>query len=461
MCNTTSTNPIVDNLIASPMFNLSLSSKELFHSNFLAWLGNNPVTKDFFTAVINDLVSGLNLSLTGTWTVEREDQHFDLCIKDKNKNKDQYLLIIENKVKSIPIKKQLDLYVQKKVNGKNLNTKYLLLTLTERFAYRETKIEKSQKYPSNHWIVKTYKDFAVVMRNKLSMVSNDTYLRSILYDYIGFIENLDLLVRAWQDEKEFAKDWDDISKLKDIHAKIQFSRYCEKLKKEYFEKRKEDKCPIFSNIIVYDDDSIPDPKNVDRTKIYVKVYWGYASRGQEGILDIEIPVTCLDKPQIVTGLKTGKNGKVITSPYSIKIQVQGHFYRHVIETNTDIADSPVDDDLINIGRNTPYTEKPVSGLDYFSPNPLLDNQLTNPNYGNCSIFDANPRSLYPVNKGDAKNQIPDKRWPFASYKDQKGRVQFIYQYRKIKKNASIEKVLENITAEVERIVKFLLNRTSP
>ncbi len=148
MCNTTSINPIVGNLIGSPMFNLSLSSKELFHSNFFAWLGNNPDTNGFFTNVINALVYGLNLQPGGNWTVEREDQHFDLCIKDKNKN--QYLLIIENKVKSIPIKKQLDDYVQKRVIGKNKDTKYLLLTLTEKFAYRETKIEKSNDCPSNH-----------------------------------------------------------------------------------------------------------------------------------------------------------------------------------------------------------------------------------------------------------------------------------------------------------------------
>lgn len=70
------------------------------------------------------------------------------------------------------------------------------------------------------------------MQNNLSVVT-DTYLQSILDDYIEFIKNLDLLVRSWQNEEEFARDWDDISKLKDIHAKIQFSRYCEKLKKDY------------------------------------------------------------------------------------------------------------------------------------------------------------------------------------------------------------------------------------
>lgn len=86
--------------------------------------------------MIKDLVNDPYLFPSKNWTIMREDKHFDLCIKDgKGKAKDNYLLIIENKVRSIPIKKQLDEYVQKRVNGKNPNTKYLLLTLTENFSY--------------------------------------------------------------------------------------------------------------------------------------------------------------------------------------------------------------------------------------------------------------------------------------------------------------------------------------
>lgn len=415
------------------MFNLSLSSKELFHSNFFAWLGNNPDTNGFFTNVINALVYGLNLQPGGNWTVEREDQHFDLCIKDKNKN--QYLLIIENKVKSIPIKKQLDDYVQKRVIGKNKDTKYLLLTLTEKFAYRETKIEKSNDCPSNHWIVKTYKDLADVMQNNLSVVT-DTYLQSILDDYIEFIKNLDLLVRSWQNEEEFARDWDDISKLKDIHAKIQFSRYCEKLKKDYLSK--------LPDIEVYDNDFIPEI--IDDNKIYVKVNWGYASKGQEGIFDIEIPVNSLSNPMIVTGLNMDSDGKVI-NPYSIEIQVQGRNYRHVIETHTT---NLMGEALRKIGLSSPYTDH--LGFDFFSDDPSKPN-LHIPNYGNNSLFviptKQKKKELYPVRK-------TIKYWPFASYKDS-----FMYQSRYIQESATIEEVLENIVKEVERIVNFFPKAPTP
>ena len=212
------------------------------------------------------------------WTVMREDKHFDLCIKDgKGKAKDNYLLIIENKVKSIPIKKQLDEYVQKRVNGKNPNTKYLLLTLTEKFAHR-TKIDKAIKTNGspNNWIVKTYKNLASVMWDKQGFVS-DPYLQSILMDYIGFIENLDALVRQWQDEKIFAQKWDKIPKLQDLHAKIQFSRYCEKLKKELLSK--------LPNIEVYDNDFIPEI--IDCSKVYVKSIGVMRARGKKAFLTLK------------------------------------------------------------------------------------------------------------------------------------------------------------------------------
>ena len=383
--------------------------------------------------MINELVKGLNLQSMGNWTVEREDNHFDLCIKEKGK-KGKYLLIIENKVKSIPIKKQLDRYVAENVNGKGPHTKYLLLTLTERFAHR-TKIDK-QFYSSNDWIVKTYKDLAGIMRNKQSLIS-DPYIQSLLTDYIKFIDNLDALVRLWQREEYFAQDWNDITKLKDLHAKIQFSRYCEKLKKEKLSK--------LSSIVVYDDNDIPADVDIDNSKVYVKVSWGYASRGQDGILDVEIPVTSFDNPQIVAGLKKDHEGNPITH-YNIKIQVQGHSYRHVLETNTIFVKKPVGKDLIAIGRNSLYTDP--SRLYFFSLEPQNQN-LPIPNYGNDRIFDNASQRLYPV-----KNHIPTNRWPFASYKD-KGILQFIYQYRKINKDISIDQVLDNIVKEVEQILDYL------
>jgi len=155
--------------------------------------------------------------------------------------------------------------------------KYLLLTLTEKFAHR-TKIDKAIKTNGspNNWIVKTYKNLASVMWDKQGFVS-DPYLQSILMDYIGFIENLDALVRQWQDEKIFAQKWDKIPKLQDLHAKIQFSRNCEKLKKELLSK--------LPNIEVYDNDFIPEI--IDCSKVYVKSIAVMRARGKKAFLTLK------------------------------------------------------------------------------------------------------------------------------------------------------------------------------
>ncbi|MBQ5706558.1 MAG: hypothetical protein IIV73_08105, partial [Bacteroidaceae bacterium] len=43
----------ITDLNNSPMFHLSLSSKELFHSNLLAWLAEDPDTRELFVKVLN------------------------------------------------------------------------------------------------------------------------------------------------------------------------------------------------------------------------------------------------------------------------------------------------------------------------------------------------------------------------------------------------------------------------
>lgn len=88
----------VKTLQDSPLFQLSLTSKELFHSNFLYWLG---VTyQDLFKETFSKL--GCNTAAwPDKWEVEREYKHLDLCVKGPGKRGKIYL-VLENKVKSIP-----------------------------------------------------------------------------------------------------------------------------------------------------------------------------------------------------------------------------------------------------------------------------------------------------------------------------------------------------------------------
>ena len=112
-------------LKTSPMFKLSLSSKELFHSNFLEWLSN--VDQEAFKGLILDM-AGIeeDYEWPNVWRVKREYNNFDLCVvaynQDQYKNKEderidddddfRILFVIENKVKSIPYKEQLERYTR-------------------------------------------------------------------------------------------------------------------------------------------------------------------------------------------------------------------------------------------------------------------------------------------------------------------------------------------------------------
>lgn len=99
-------NKSVNYLKDSPLFNLSLSSKELFHSNFLYWIWK--ISPSAFKDVMNSF--GANTKeWPANYEVRREYENFDLCVLDKG----NILLVLENKVKSIPYKKQLDEYEKK------------------------------------------------------------------------------------------------------------------------------------------------------------------------------------------------------------------------------------------------------------------------------------------------------------------------------------------------------------
>ncbi len=128
------TKRIYSDLNKSPMFKLSLSSKELFHSNFLEWLSN--VDRDAFVKLINIMAgSDHPIEWPDNWRVKREFHNFDLCVVaydesdyrsyDEKGIEDEdnlrILFVVENKVKSIPYKEQLKRYEKE---AKELNDKY-------------------------------------------------------------------------------------------------------------------------------------------------------------------------------------------------------------------------------------------------------------------------------------------------------------------------------------------------
>ena len=99
---------MIEKLNKSTLFRLSLGSKELFHSNFLAWLAENSLA---FNQAIFEFLDPRECCIKPT-TINREKEHIDLWLEYKIEAK-TINVIIENKVKSIPYRSQLDSYAEK------------------------------------------------------------------------------------------------------------------------------------------------------------------------------------------------------------------------------------------------------------------------------------------------------------------------------------------------------------
>lgn len=168
----------INQLKQSPLFNLSLSSKELFHSNFLAWFfeQNRPVASDFFSRKTKFPLGELKY-------VKRENRNMDLVLYFENNSTQQSTSIaIENKIKSIPQKPQLEGY------KKNVNHLYVL------------SIYEPQNFEDYDFI--HYKEIAKLVQRKCKPGEAD-YLSELYKDYSGFISSLLRLTKEWQSMEKF------------------------------------------------------------------------------------------------------------------------------------------------------------------------------------------------------------------------------------------------------------------
>jgi hypothetical protein len=178
----------LNNLKESRLFNLSLGSKELFHSNFIAWLSEKyPCEVGKIFSVFLEGEKPKNYYIQPPL---REKENIDLILKYDDGRE----LIIENKVKSIPYIDQLSKY-----SGKhNSNKTYLLLSLTKpNFIDRNNEVVVGD---SVKWKYCSYEELADMMSD-ISL--EDTFDKLILSDYIDFIKNLSHL------ESIFLVDWEN------------------------------------------------------------------------------------------------------------------------------------------------------------------------------------------------------------------------------------------------------------
>lgn len=176
-------------LKGSPIFNLSLSSKELFHSNLLAWLC------DTYPAYAGNLFAEfLKRRLVGIGSVKtlREWNNLDLVVEFE----DGQSLVIENKVKSLPYERQLEEYAEA-MKGRPY-VSFLLLSLSKPYFLDENGSTITLRNgPAWHYL--SYAGLAGRLQKIQPAVAIlNEYHGQLLADYIGFIRNLDDLNRLFE-----------------------------------------------------------------------------------------------------------------------------------------------------------------------------------------------------------------------------------------------------------------------
>ena len=177
----------------NPMFKFSMSSLELFHSNFLEWLFDQN-----YSAFLKCF--GMEVETNKEYTIEREfclgsnkidgkkkNWITDIAVfaKDKNNDDEKYrselVLIIENKIKSLPSKGQLE--AQAKLSG---NCKKVLLTL----------FDLPTDYILHGFTVVKYKDLIEkdLIENIREQYKDNAYFKPYIDDYCKMVETLQQII---------------------------------------------------------------------------------------------------------------------------------------------------------------------------------------------------------------------------------------------------------------------------
>lgn len=383
-------------LSSSPLFNLSLSSKELFHSNFLAWLAQH--YPDFFIEICKELGCKADWS-NAKWNVKREYMNFDLCITSDKKT----VMVLENKVKSIPTKAQLDEYVEKLKKEYEGNIDLILLSLSTSFPDKQA-IEDEKK-----WQIRNYKDLCTATRKHMQLINNQ-YHKALIEDYCSFVATLHECSESWKvkDSSPFLLPNDNDSNRKelkklriaDLQDKIWYSQLLEKLNSRLEGNNQ------------WDVQSGMDIKKIakDNSACLTKIFTNFGFTHGQGLLEAKIKVT---------------------QDYVLLIQIQGNKYCRAIEW---IKEDQGDHNKFWEMTKDIMNKKGFSFFQFKKNDPINFPSICN----NEKTIKATTRN------GETQN--------FNKYG-----VKFLYQYKVIKEDATVSAVLDAIMKDLVSIKEAFKN----
>lgn len=205
-----------EELKQSPIFAMSLSSKELFHSNFWAWLFERNV--EYIKIFFEDFEFDENVQKYNGY-VEREQKNRDITVwksvKLNNKREPVFdkAYIIENKFKSLPDEEQLkryqsDIEYSKDKNG-NIKIENGEPVKNKEFCEGvitgiiKPKFMERQQDSLTNWKFLSYEDIGNAIIETAERIEQEGFEKKIIVEYGNIIKMLyDLLMKALKDNGE-------------------------------------------------------------------------------------------------------------------------------------------------------------------------------------------------------------------------------------------------------------------
>lgn len=218
---------IIKDLSNNVMFSLSLTSKELFHSNLWAWLGRK------YPKMFTEIFLDEKVELDENSIILREYNNFDLYVETKNS-----IYVFENKCKSMPNKSQLMEYDKKLAKIKEEKEKEIKTKLISYFEPIGTYVWADDNTPS-----RIIHDWSIITYNELCEKFNDLYEKNekiiknndkiIIEEYIKCLELLNNLQNSIElnDETTIDEYYSllDNNKIKELSRKINFEKTLERI----------------------------------------------------------------------------------------------------------------------------------------------------------------------------------------------------------------------------------------
>ncbi len=163
----------------NPIFAMSLTSKELFHSNFWAWLFKRNI--EYVKIFFKDFE--FEGDVEKDKRVWREEGHRDITIWQSVVNKKvNNAYVIENKFKSLPDKQQLERY-ESAIKGKNKEfCKGVITGIIEPEFVRSKSLSQ--------WNFKSYKEIGEEIKEVAERIEKDGFEKELILKYAKMIINL-------------------------------------------------------------------------------------------------------------------------------------------------------------------------------------------------------------------------------------------------------------------------------